>query len=83
MPGNLQFTTRLGAGEAVPCSVIQKQLAATWATTLLAGLLISRAPASWVGLHLLGDGQQYLVTSPDKGTESTGTLEMCTWSLTE
>lgn len=26
VPGNLKFTTRLGAGEAVPCSVIQKQL---------------------------------------------------------
>ena len=31
VPGNLKFTTRFGAGEAVPCSVIQKAVAATCA----------------------------------------------------
>lgn len=38
--------------------------------------------ASRVGVHLLGNGQSYLPTSPDKWTESTGMLKMYTWSLT-
>ena len=43
--------------------------------------LAPRVTISRAGLHFLSDGHSHLGTSPDKGTESTGRLQMCTQLL--
>ena len=49
VPGNLKFTTHLGAGEGVPCSVIQKAVAAIWAchTSRRTPLHLESLPHRW------------------------------------
>jgi len=73
VPGNLKFTTRLGAGEAVPCWVIQKAVAATRVrhTSCRTPLHLESLPHGWGFISWLMDSHtwQLHLTSGQKAQE--------------
>lgn len=73
VPGNLKFTTRLGAGEAVPCWVIQKAVAATRVrhTSCRTPLHLESLPHGWGFISWLMDSHtwQHHLTSGQKAQE--------------
>ena len=73
VPGNLKFTTRFGAGEAVPCSVIQKAVTATWVghTSCRTPLHLQTLPHGWGFISWVMDSHtcQLHLTSGQKAQE--------------